>query len=349
MSVRTDLETTYMKKVSVIVPAYNAHDTLARCLGSLVNQTLQDIEIIVINDCSTDDTWEIMKRCESQFPDKVIIIDSEVNRGAGGARNLGFDMASGEYIGLVDSDDYVAPNMYESLYLKAKEGNYDMVDSGYYREATDAASISTGDNVTGILDDEKRSKLIVAGGYLVTRIFKRELWNDPRIRMRENVLCLEDSEILTYMIMRAKSIANVKEIFYKYCDTSDSATKDRAFDSYLNSIIGAMEALYTKTHELGNYEECRLAVEYEMAQIYNYGVNRCLMDNIIRYGASLDKVDRYFTGLGVSEKEKLTELAALSKKAIKTPYRDNKYTVSKIPELDIAIMEKNDSFSSSQD
>ena len=332
----------------MIVPAYNSHDTLARCLGSLVNQTLQDIEIIVINDCSTDDTWEIMRRCENQFPDKVIIIDSDVNKGAGGARNLGFDMASGEYIGLVDSDDYVVPNMYELLYNKAKEGDYDMVDSGYYREATDTASISTGDNVTEILDGEKRSKLIVAGGYLVTRIFKRELWNEPKIRMRENVLCLEDSEILTYMIMRAKSIGNVKEIFYKYCDTSESATKDQAFDSYLDSICGAIGALFDKTHELENFEECRLAVEYEMTQLYNYGVNRCLKDNIIRYGADIDKVDKYFMELRTFEKEKLTDLAALAKKFIKTPYRDNRYTVSKIPELDIAIMEKNDVFSSYQ-
>ena len=110
-----------MKKVSIIVPAYNSHDTLARCLGSLVNQTLSDIEIIVINDASTDDTWEIMKRCEAQFPDKVMIIDGGINRGSGGARNQGFDMASGEYIGLVDSDDYVHPEMYERLYNRAKD------------------------------------------------------------------------------------------------------------------------------------------------------------------------------------------------------------------------------------
>ena len=116
-----------MKKVSIIVPAYNAHDTLARCLGSLVNQTLQEIEIIVVNDASTDDTWEIMERCEKQFSDKVIIIDGKENRGPGGARNQGLDIATGEYIGFVDSDDYVADNMYEHLYSKAKEKDADIV------------------------------------------------------------------------------------------------------------------------------------------------------------------------------------------------------------------------------
>ena len=331
-----------MKKVSIIVPAYNAHDTLARCLGSLVNQTLQDIEIIVINDCSNDDTWAIMQRCESQFPDKVIIINSDVNKGAGGARNLGLDMASGEYIGLVDSDDYIVPNMYELLYNKAKEGNYDIVDSGYYREETDTASISTGDNAVGILDADKRSKLIVAGGYLVTRIFKQQLWNEPRIRMRENILCLEDSEILTYMLMRADSIGNVKEILYKYCNTKGSATKDREFDSYLASICGGIKALFDTTSQMPLYEDCRLAVEYEMTQLLNYGINRCLMKNIMSYGADIKLVDKYFNAISNTEKSKLNELAMLAKACIKTPYRDNPYTVAKIAELDLRIMERND-------
>ncbi|MBE5837096.1 glycosyltransferase family 2 protein [Butyrivibrio sp.] len=292
-----------MKKVSVIVPAYNAHDTLARCLGSLVNQTLQEIEVIVVNDCSKDDTWEIMKRCKKQFPDKVEIINSEVNRGPGGARNQALEVATGEYIGLVDSDDYVVPNMYELLYSKAAEGNYDMVDCGFYREATDEARLYTGDNDTGELNATKRNSLIVAGGYLVTRLIRRELWNDPRIRMRENILCLEDSEILTYMLMRAKSIGNVKEILYKYCDTFDSATKTIDFETYYNSIYGAMSAIYNVTSVMDNYEECRQAIEYEIVQLYSYGVNRCLMRNIRKYGASIDCLDKFFTRLDKGEKK----------------------------------------------
>ena len=74
-----------MKKVSVIVGAYNAHATLARCLTSLVHQTLEDIEIIVVNDASKDDTLDIMKRCQQQFPDKMIVVNNEKNMGCGGA------------------------------------------------------------------------------------------------------------------------------------------------------------------------------------------------------------------------------------------------------------------------
>ena len=149
-----------MKKVSVIVGAYNAHDTLARCLTSLVHQTLEDIEIIVVNDASKDDTWEIMQRCKAQFPDKVVILNNEQNMGCGGAKNSGLEVASGEYIGFCDSDDYCALNMFELLYNKAKEKDADIVDCGFYVEAANASTISTPDEAEGILDDDKRKKLI---------------------------------------------------------------------------------------------------------------------------------------------------------------------------------------------
>ncbi|SES00703.1 Glycosyl transferase family 2 [Butyrivibrio fibrisolvens] len=330
------------EKVSVIVPAYNAHDTLARCLGSLVNQTLQDIEIIVVNDASTDDTWEIMSRCEKQFPDKVIIINSDRNRGAGGARNMALDMASGEYIGLVDSDDYVAPNMYELLYSKAKDGDYDIVDSGFYQEATDTARLYTGDELTGILNDEKRKRLIAGGGYLVTKVFKRELWQKPVIRMRENVKCLADMDILIYMFLRASSIDNVKEILYKYCDLSDSATKTMDVDAYFDSVYGAMQAIYDSCHRMSTYAGAIAAVEYAILSIYSFGINRCIYDQIHKYGASTEKIKIYFDEVGIKEETLLHKLTLLKNKIVSNGYDMNPFVVAKIKELDIEIMKECD-------
>lgn len=328
------------KKVSIIVPAYNSHDTLARCLGSLVHQTLEDIEIIVINDASTDDTWEIMKRCEAQFPGKVIIIDGEENRKSGGARNQGFNIASGEYIGLVDSDDYIASEMYEKLYIKAKEGDYDIVDCGYYSEANDKATIFTGDNVTGMLDDFKRRILISNGGYLVTKIFRRELFNDPVIRMREHIRCLEDTEIMIYMFLRAKSIGNVKEVLYSYCNNAGSATKTMDLDTYVESVYGAIEATFDKCHELPTYEGAREAVEYAMTNMYSFGVTRCLYDRIRTYGAKEGKTGELFSGVGEKEADYLSKLTTLIKRVSDTSFRDNKEIRDRIPEIDIEIMEE---------
>ena len=331
-----------MKKVSIVVPAYNSEKTITRCLSSLVNQTLQDIEIIVVNDASTDNTWEIMKSCEEQFPDKVVIIDGGVNRGSGGARNQGFDFATGEYIGLVDSDDYVASNMFELLYNKAKEGDYDIVDTGFYSERQDKATLYTGDNVTGVLDDEKRRTLITCGGYLVTKIFKRELWNDPVIRMREKVRCLEDTEILLYMILRARNIGNVKEVLYNYCDSADSATKTMDLDTYYASIYGAIGATYEKCHELENYEGVKDAMEYAMANMYSFGINRCLYEKIAKFGPDLKNVKKYFEGADPCTEKLLRDLADLRKEAITIPYDDNIEIQNRISQLDIAIMKECD-------
>lgn len=331
-----------MKKVSVIVPAYNAHNTLARCLGSLVHQTLEDIEIIVVNDASTDDTWDIMSRCREQFPDKVVIINGEVNRGVGGAKNQGLDAATGEYIGFVDSDDYVAPNMYEKLYGKAIENDADIVDGGIYIEATDAATISVNDSCTGALDADKRSELIIQGGYLATKIFRNELFNVPPFRMREHVKCLEDNDAIKYLILKAENIWNVKEVFYNYCDTPDSATKTIELDDYFETIIGVMEGIYDSCHILPAYQECRNALEYSMINWYSSGVNRCLYDQIARFSAADSLIDKYFENAGEKEKSYLARLAAVRRRVAPMGYRDNPEVVKRISELDIKIMEKCD-------
>lgn len=329
-----------MKKVSVVVPAYNAHDTLARSLGSLVNQTLQDIEVVVVNDASTDDTIDICNRCKAAFPDKVVVVDSAVNMGCGGARSLGLDAASGEYIGMADADDFVAPTMYEKLYAKAVETGADIVDSGFYAESTDKAILKVSDDLAGELDDDKRSRLIVSGGYLVTKIFKREIFEEPKIRMQHNMAALEDLEILIYTYLRAGSITAVKEIFYNYCDTAGSNTKMMNIDKYYDSAYRAIRGTYDKCHEMPDYPGCQAAVEMMMANIYSYGVNRCLYDQIVRLGADKKNVKKYFEGLPSKELSMIKELVALRNEVIKIPFEENVFIMSKIAELDLAILKE---------
>ena len=113
-------------KVSVIVPVYNSEIYLRDCLESLLNQTLTELEIILVDDASTDKSIEIMAEYKSQYP-KIKIFKSEQNKGQGASRNIGMSLVTGEYIGFLDSDDYVAPTMYENLYNAAKENNADIV------------------------------------------------------------------------------------------------------------------------------------------------------------------------------------------------------------------------------
>ena len=331
-----------MKKVSVVVAAYNAHDTLARCLGCLVNQTLQDIEIIVVNDASTDDTWDIMQRCEAQFPDKMVIINCEVNSGPGGARSIGLDAANGEYIGISDADDYISSTMYEKLYKRALETGADIVDSGIYKELDDNAFLTVTDSIEGELDANKRSTLISSGGYLVSKIFKNELFNDPPVRMPANISTLEDLEIFIYMFLRAKSIASVKEVLYNYCDTEDSCTKTLDLNKYYNAAYTAMERTYEKCHPLSTYEGSKESVEFVLTNVYSFAINRCLYEQIASFGASPRNIEKYYNNVGTHEKLLLQKLANLKSKIITLPYDKNREVLNRVSDLDIAIMKECD-------
>lgn len=122
-------------KVSIIIPTYNVEMYLDECLVSVKRQTLQDIEIICVNDGSTDNSLSIIKKYAEGDP-RFVIIDKE-NGGYGKAMNIGLDKATGEYIGIVEPDDFVPLSMYEDLYNEAKEHNLDMIKADFYRFTRD--------------------------------------------------------------------------------------------------------------------------------------------------------------------------------------------------------------------
>lgn len=117
-------------KVSILVPIYNVEKYLRECLNSLVNQTLKDIEIICINDGSTDASNSILEEF-SKRDERIVVINKE-NTGYGNSMNLGLKQAKGEYIGIVESDDFCENNMFDELYLISKENNLEVIRSDYY-------------------------------------------------------------------------------------------------------------------------------------------------------------------------------------------------------------------------
>lgn len=117
-------------KVSVVIPCYNVEKYLHQCLDSVVNQSLRDLEIICVNDGSKDSTLSIIQ--EYAAKDARIKIIDKPNGGYGESMNRGFDMATGEYLGIIESDDYADPDMFEKLYTTAKKYELDVVKSGFY-------------------------------------------------------------------------------------------------------------------------------------------------------------------------------------------------------------------------
>lgn len=225
-----------MVKISVIVPVYNTSKYLKKCLDSLVNQTLQDIEIIVINDCSTDNSKKIIE--EYKKYKNIKIINNNINKGIGYTRNKGLEIATGKYISFIDSDDFVALNMFEKMYKKAEDDKLDIVvcrfhkllekENGSFEEKNPKYSIPYFKNTS--LKDNPRLLLEVNLAPW-NKIYKKELFT-PDVRFPEN-LKYEDAIVVVKTMIRAQKIGMLEDKlnYYIVRNNSESTVMDeRVFD-----------------------------------------------------------------------------------------------------------------------
>ena len=241
-----------MIKVSVIVPVYNAEQYINKCLDSLINQTLKNIEIIVVNDGSTDKTKKIVEGYKKDNPN-IILINTK-NKGVASARNKGLEYATGEYIGFVDSDDYVDTNMFNDMYDFAKKNNYDSVQCNFYY--TDYTSIIKA-NKFNMKNFNLKKYLIKFFPVIWDKIYKREILSD--IWFKEGVFA-EDVEFLYRLIPRIVSMGYIQQPLYYYYQhfDSESRTYDKRIFDYIENWNGIVE--YYIKHNL--YNEFRLELEY---------------------------------------------------------------------------------------
>ncbi len=225
-----------MKKVSVIVPAYNVEKYIDRCVESLLKQTLEDIEFIIINDGSTDNTLKKISKYLSN--DKIRLYDRS-NHGIGSTRNYGLNLAHGEYIGFVDSDDYIEPDMFEKLYNKAKQDNLDMVICDYYKNFEE-----TNKSVIDIIGDMDVKKIynLKDNSYLFNQInlspwnklYKKDLIN-LSIENFSETLKYEDVPFVVRMLVTSSSIGKVNTPLYHYVIHKNSETtvmNEKVFDLF---------------------------------------------------------------------------------------------------------------------
>ncbi len=187
--------------VSVIVPVYNAENYIDRCVECLVNQTLENIEIIFVDDESMDNSGTILDTWCDKLGNRFKVIHSACNIGPGGARNLGMAVAKGQYIGFMDCDDVIEDDMYEKLYSVAVEGGFDVVDCAYYEELSGNISLAITDELTGKTDIKKRNRMIAGVGYVVTKIIRTDIIRNNNIRIREKVI-YEDLDFLISIFLK---------------------------------------------------------------------------------------------------------------------------------------------------
>lgn len=214
-------------KISIIVPVYNTSKYLKKCLNSLVEQTIQDHEVIVIDDGSTDDSLKIIKKYYKQYP-KIIKYKSIKNGGVANARNVGLSMAKGEYVGFIDSDDYADKDMFLKLYNKATEENADIVECGYNQVTNKniKAHRIIENNEFGFNLSENPQLIIESTLFCWAHIYKKELIDKYNIKYN-NYNYFEDL-LFTYKCFRhANKITKVFEplVYYNVRDDGSSATQ----------------------------------------------------------------------------------------------------------------------------
>ena len=231
--------------VSIIIPVYNAGDFMRKGLDSCVNQTLQNIEIICVNDASTDHSCEVIQEYVNKYPDKVILLNLTQNSGDGGARNQGIMHAKGEYLCFMDSDDYLDIHLCEDIYKEAKKQDADMVFYDFIRIEGGQAYPS---ELIGQEEIDCWHQLIGRAVWL--QMIKREIILKNELLMPENILN-PDEAITPLWKYYAKKRCKVQKPYYYYVNRMGSLMNETGLRSVISPITDVVPCRYQIMQEKG--------------------------------------------------------------------------------------------------
>jgi glycosyltransferase involved in cell wall biosynthesis len=323
-------------KISIIVPVHNTSNYLRKCIESLINQTLKEIEIIFVNDGSTDNSLVILDEYAAR--DKRISVISQENYGPGSARNAGIKLAKGEYLRFVDSDDFVDLTMYEKLYKNAIFYNSDVVIVGIYLYDTNTGAIWTFRNSEiykafsneGIFTAAEHPVLMQYVG-IWDKLYKRELVEKYSLVVPENCL-YEDVLFPIQAYVLADRISLIDEPLYYYRKFAGNSIVDREtkeddhkFD-FLRSIKDSRDFLISKNL----YQHFQK--DFLMYQFKQIGFHRCNLHGYKNYkrfmmllNEYLDKTDFELAFSFDLGKSGIRYLKYLKKKKYLAAYLDMKF------------------------
>lgn len=304
----------YNPKISIIVPMYNSESTIGKCIESILQQTLSELEVILVNDGSTDNTLDICKKYSKR--DSRIVVVSQENKGLISARKRGVEISSADFIGFVDSDDWIEKDMYENLYEIYNNYHVDVVSSGIFRdyieeqytnEVLDNFEQGYYENINKTVYPYMlwNKKINDFGIYctLVNKLFKREILKTVYDNIDERVFYGEDCLTFFSYMMRCKKVYILNKSYYHYVinhNSMCSKTDDRLLTNtyYLYKglekvFLGYGELTYRLLEQLKYYI---LSVEsHTLMKLYNlslmslmnarFGTLDIKGKNVILYGA----------------------------------------------------------------
>ena len=219
-----------MTKVSVLVPIYNVEKYLSGCLETLINQTLAEIEIICINDGSTDSSLKIIQEYEKR-DNRIRIIDKP-NSGYGASMNIGLSIAKGEFVGIVEPDDFVKPEMFEELYKLAKKNDAEIVKSDYYEFETAKNSSRKSGRISGLLANrlinaKKEPGILKIMPSIWSAIYKRDflIRNDIKFLETAGASYQDTSFAFKVLSLAERVFFTTKAYVYYRTDNENSSVK----------------------------------------------------------------------------------------------------------------------------
>ncbi len=256
-----------MTDISIIVPIYNAEKYLSKCINSLINQTKKEIEIILINDGSTDRSEEII----NNYRDERIKYFKNENQGIGKTRNFGIEKATGKYLMFVDSDDYLKEDACEILFKKAEKEKLDLVICNYYKvdEETDKKEIIEIKEFKNTKLKDNKELLLNVNLAPWNKLYKRDLIKKNKIKFVEN-LKYEDAPFVVETMDKAKRIGQVTEAlnYYVIHKNSETTIRDRkVFD--IIEIVDKIRKYFSKRKdytEIINKLSVRILTNYTIQQ-----------------------------------------------------------------------------------
>lgn len=260
-------------KCSVIVPVYNmaAEGKLEYCLDSLVRQTLRDMEVIAVDDASTDCSLEILRRYERDYPEKFRVIHYGENKRQGGAKNEGLKVAAGEWIGFLDSDDWVVPDFYERLIKKAEETGADVVGCDYClvtKHTMEVGKIIRNNTMdqTGVCDEEKHRKLVMRPGSMVIKVYRGSMIRENGLNFPEGIF-YEDNCAGTVWMLYCRRFEKIEEPLYYYYQ-HDVSTVHHISEEKCADRMEAGERMVMECSSRGFLTKYRPEIEFRFAETY---------------------------------------------------------------------------------
>ena len=233
-------------KVSILVPIYKVSKYIERCAVSLFEQTFEDIEYIFVNDCTPDNSIEVLSNVIKRYPNRqpqIRIINHEKNRGLASARNTGIDNANGDFVLHIDSDDYIEPNMTELLYNKAIEENADIVVCDFIMEwhNTNRVVEQTWDKNPKIFINKILSVHAVPSVW--NKLFKMRLYSENNITAIEGINLGEDLLITPKLLYYSKNVSKVEVPLCHYFQTNSNSYTKNYTEKNINNVVYVLQEL----------------------------------------------------------------------------------------------------------